>query len=104
MQRRVLAEKLGIPVRRVTLVNDAVAALWGLTVGPRAVMIQLGTGFTAAWRKRLGKEETFDHLAVGGPFDLRFELPKMVARMLDGREQVTGLKARALRHYGVKAD
>lgn len=103
MQKRVLSRELGIPARDLTLVNDGMVALWGASPEPAVILIQHGTGYTAAWRSRIGRERLFDHLAVGGPFDLRYALLTHVARMIDGREPDSPLRRATLRHYGIKS-
>jgi len=101
MQRRVIAKATGIPEKRMLLVNDGVAALGGASPEPALVMLQFGTEFTAAWRPAYGRERCFDNLSVGRPFDIRWSLVALVARMIDGREKATPLKRLALKHYGV---
>lgn len=96
-----VAAALELPPDRVTLVNDGIVALWGATDAPAAAIIQHGTGFTAAWRTRLGEERPFDHLNTGRQFDLRDQFPMAVSRMLDGRLPKTPLLTVALRHYGI---
>jgi N-acetylglucosamine kinase-like BadF-type ATPase len=92
MQHAALAGALAIPPDKLTLVNDGIAALWGATTAPAAVILQHGTGFTAAWRTAYGNEALFDHLGVGRCFNLRGEALALVARMIDGWAEPTALK------------
>lgn len=95
---------LGLPEQRVTLVNDGIVALWGAGPEERSAIVQHGSGFTAAWRREYGGETLFDHLSVGAIFDIRHELARTVARMIDGRMPATRLKELALEHYGVDVE
>jgi N-acetylglucosamine kinase-like BadF-type ATPase len=101
-QHAAVAEGLGIPPERLKLANDAIAALWGATRARAAAIVQHGTAFTAAFRPEPGSETLFDHLDVGGIFDLRQELVKAVGRMIDGRLRNTGLTDAVLKHYGIE--
>lgn len=101
-QQAAVSEGLGIPPERLTLANDALAALWGATRSAAAAIIQHGSAFTAAYRQEPGSETLFDHLDVGGIFDLRQELVKAVGRMIDGRLTNTGLTDAVLKHYGIE--
>ncbi|HUT55916.1 MAG TPA: BadF/BadG/BcrA/BcrD ATPase family protein [bacterium] len=101
-QHAALSEGLGIPPGRLKLANDAIAALWGATNARAAAIIQHGSAFTAAFRGEPGSETLFDHLDVGGIFDIRQELVKAVGRMIDGRLPKTGLLDAALKHYGIE--
>ena len=101
-QHAAVAEGLGIPPERLKLANDAIAALWGATKAGAAAIIQHGTAFTAAFRHEPGNETLFDHLDVGGMFDIRQELVKAVGRMLDGRLPKTWFTDAALKHYGIE--
>ncbi|MEK7476553.1 MAG: BadF/BadG/BcrA/BcrD ATPase family protein [Candidatus Coatesbacteria bacterium] len=102
-QLRQVSAALGIPARRIILVNDAIPALWGATDEPAAALIQHGSGWTAAWRRRPGGERLFDHLAAGHPFDIRYEVLPLVSRMLDGRAERTALADRVLGYFRVPA-
>ena len=55
-----------------------------------------------AYRRRLGAETLFDHLNVGGQFDIRHELVRQVARMTDRRTEVTSLMQSVLHHFGIE--
>jgi len=101
-QHASVAEALGLSPERVILVNDGVIALWGATARPTAAILQHGTGLTAAYRRRLGAETLFDHLNVGGQFDIRHELVRQVARMTDRRTEVTSLMQSVLHHFGIE--
>ncbi len=100
-QRDVIAEALDLPRERVSLVNDGIAALWGATSNPAALIVQHGSGFTSAFRSAFGQERLFDHLNVGKTFDLRAELIRQVARMIDGRVTPTPLRDAVLQHLGI---
>jgi len=95
---------LGIPAERTTLVNDAIIALWGSTPAPAACIQQFGSGFTAAYRARHGEEKLFDHLSVGGPFDIRREAVALVARMIDGRAEPAPLKEKLMACLGIESE
>lgn len=97
-----IAGAIGLPQDKVTLVNDGIVALWGACAAESAAIVQHGSGFTAAWRRAYGEETLFDHLNAGGVFDMRHELACAVARMIDGRLDVTPLKEIALAHYGIE--
>lgn len=101
MQHREISRALEFSERQLALANDGIAALWGATGAPAAAIIQLGSGFTGAWRRRHGGETLFDHLGMGGPFDIRRELARLVARMIDGRAETTPLKDAVLEHFGI---
>jgi len=103
-QLSAVSRAVGVPASKVSLVNDGIVALWGATSAPAAAILQHGTGFTAAYRTRIGGETLFDHLGVGRTFDLRWELPALVARMIDGRAESTPLKDAVLAHFGLAAD
>jgi N-acetylglucosamine kinase-like BadF-type ATPase len=96
-----ISHAIGIDKRKIKLVNDGVAALWGATSQERAAMIQFGSGFTAALRPAFGAERPFDHLDMGRIFDPRSEVIHLVQRMIDGRFPESGLKSRLLKHFGV---
>jgi len=96
-----IATALGLPEQRVTLANDGIVALWGASPEEKSAIVQHGSGFTAAWRREYGGETLFDHLSAGAIFDIRHEVARAVARMIDGRLPSTRLKELALAHYGV---
>jgi N-acetylglucosamine kinase-like BadF-type ATPase len=96
-----ISEAVGVPPTRVTLVNDGIAALWGASPDRASLIIQHGSGFTAAYRSDYGQEELFDHLSVGHAADMRYGLVTVVARMILGMIPVTPLKEAALAAYGV---
>ncbi|MHB9130266.1 MAG: N-acetylglucosamine kinase [Armatimonadota bacterium] len=104
MQHASLATALTLSPLRVTLVNDGIGALWGVSAHPAALIIQHGTGFTAAYRTRFGDEHLFDHLNVGQCFDVRRAVLKVVARMIDGRTTPTSLKDAVLRYLGITTE
>jgi len=100
-QYAAVVESVDLPGESVALVNDGIVALWAATSAPVAVILQHGTGFTGAFRSSHGDEQTFDHLGVGRTFDMRWELPTLIARMLDGRFDPTPLKQAVLAHFGI---
>lgn len=104
MQHAVIGEAMGLPGERLSLVNDGIAALWGATPASAAVMVQLGSGNTTAYRSRHGGETLFDHLNVTQLFDMRSGLIVMVARMIKGQTAATPLKEKALAFYGVREE
>jgi N-acetylglucosamine kinase-like BadF-type ATPase len=73
--------------------------LWASTDEPAAVIVQHGSGYTSGYRAVLGGEQLFDHLNVGGIFDMRGGVLRVVARMIDGREKPTGLKDAVVRFF-----
>jgi N-acetylglucosamine kinase-like BadF-type ATPase len=101
MQHAEIARAIGLPPERMTLVNDGIVALWAATPTPAAALLQHGSGFTGAYRRRHGEEVLFDHLHVGDTYDLRKGLVAAVARMIDGRQQPTPLKERTLAEFGI---
>lgn len=94
-----IAAAVGLPKNKITLVNDAIVALWGAAPDKASIIIQHGTDFTAAWRCDYGKETLFDHLNTGGIIDIRKELITLTSRMLDGRFPATPLKKTVLAHF-----
>jgi N-acetylglucosamine kinase-like BadF-type ATPase len=104
MQHAALSAALGIPRDRFILVNDGIVALWGATAAEAAVILQHGTGFTAAYRDAYGNERPFDNLDAGRFYDLRGEALALVARMIDGRAAVSPLKAAILAVLGYPAE
>ena len=102
-QHRELCRLTGLRPERSALVNDAIPALWGATPAPRSAIVQLGSALTSAYRPAPGAETVFDTLDLAGFYDLRREVVQVVARMLDGRLQRTGLADRILAHLGVGA-
>lgn len=101
MQHAEISRAIGLAPERVGLVNDGIVALWGATSAPAAVMVQHGSGFTAAYRSDYGGEMLFDHLSVADVFDLRSGLIALVARMINGMVAPTPLKEKALAFFGV---
>lgn len=103
MQHAALSECLEIARLNLALANDGIAGLWAASPSAKSVVVQHGTAFTNAYRSAYGNEQIFDQLDVGGMFDIRQALTRLVARMIDGRAPTTALKEAALRHYGVTA-
>jgi len=99
LQMGLVSKAIGVPRERIGLVNDGIAALWGATGAPAAAILQHGSGDVGAWRPRHGAEHAFSHLGVGGVFDMRVQLLRTVARMIDGRVEPTPLKDRTLAFF-----
>jgi N-acetylglucosamine kinase-like BadF-type ATPase len=104
MQHAEISRAVGIAPERVGLVNDGIVALWGATPSPAAVIVQHGSGFTAAYRSDHGRETLFDHLSVASVFDIRAGLIALVARMINGMAAPTPLKDNALAFFGIEED
>ncbi|MDP8222488.1 MAG: BadF/BadG/BcrA/BcrD ATPase family protein [Candidatus Lernaella stagnicola] len=102
-QRRSLARGLGIPEDEIALVNDGVAALWGGSDKQRAVILQLGTAFTAAYRSGFGSETPFDHLNAGVMMEVRRAILIAAARVWDGRLPKSILLELLLTHFEEKS-
>lgn len=98
-QKKTLFAGLGIPLAQGTLVNDGIVALWGGSGKQRAVILQLGTAFTAAYRSELGGEAPFDQLNAGVIFDLRHAVLTSTARVWDGRLPESILPGLVLEHF-----
>jgi N-acetylglucosamine kinase-like BadF-type ATPase len=101
-QHRLIARRLTLE-GRLTLVNDGVVALWGVSPAARSALVQHGSGITTAWREAYGAEAIYDSLDVAEVFDLRRAAIALTARMIDGRAAATGLRDRVLAHCGVEA-
>jgi N-acetylglucosamine kinase-like BadF-type ATPase len=104
MQHAEISRAIGLAPERVSLVNDGIVALWGAAPAPAAVIVQHGSGFTAAYRSDYGRETLFDHLAVAEVFDIRSGLIALVARMINGMVPPTPLKEKTLAFFGVEED
>lgn len=100
-QKKSLCRGLDIDPARAALVNDGVVALWGGSAAERAAILQLGTAFTAAYRRGLGTETPFDHLNAGIVIDVRRRILAACARVWDGRLPPSILPDLARRHFGV---
>jgi N-acetylglucosamine kinase-like BadF-type ATPase len=103
-QQQAVADSLGCKPERLTLVNDALVALWGASPAEKLALVQHGSGFTSAWRAKLGGEQVFDSLDAGQVFDLRRAAFSLTARMIDGRAPPTPLKDAILAHCAVPED
>jgi N-acetylglucosamine kinase-like BadF-type ATPase len=101
LQTRTLLKGVGVDPRRAKVVNDGVVALWGGTPAPRAVILQLGTAFTAAYRDGLGTEEPFDQYNAGVVLDVRRLILASCARVWDGRLPASALADLVMRHFGI---
>lgn len=91
-----------LQIKNITLVNDAVTALWGATDAEHAIILQHGTAFTSAIRDGYDNTYVFDSTDIGCIYDIREELIKLVARMIDGREETTPLKEATLKRFKVE--
>ncbi|NOZ87961.1 MAG: hypothetical protein GXP49_17205 [Deltaproteobacteria bacterium] len=99
-QHRLIAETCGLPKNRSFVMNDGVAALWGGSLEPRAMIVQVGSAYTAAYRLDFGKEVAFDHHNLGQYVDLRREIVTTAFRALEGREPGTPILDLVMRHFG----
>jgi N-acetylglucosamine kinase-like BadF-type ATPase len=99
IQTRTLLEPLGVPASRAKVVNDGVVALWGGSPKKRAVILQLGTAFTAGYRDGFGTETPFDHLNAGVLIEIRRIILASCARVWDGRLPKSILPELVLRHF-----
>jgi N-acetylglucosamine kinase-like BadF-type ATPase len=97
-QHAAICEGLDLSPAQLILVNDGVAALWGISPNSRLALVQHGSGLTAAYRAEPGLEAIFDSLDVGRIFDVRREGLRATARMLDGRLPRSLLADRVLAH------
>lgn len=97
-QRAAISEALGLSSAHLILVNDGIAALWGVAPYSRLALVQHGSGLTTAYRAEAGGETIFDSLDVGGIFDVRREGLRVTARMLDGRSARSLLADRVVAH------
>jgi len=104
VQFRGVCSAIGLPGRKVALVNDAIPALWGATDSPAAGLLQHGSGKTSALRTAFGGERLYDHLDAGLLYDIRGDLLRAVARMIDGRLPSSPLKAAALRYFRIRRE
>lgn len=96
-----LSKELGIDREKISLVNDAIIALWAATSNPRAIILQHGTAFTSAIRKNWHECWLFDSTDIGLMYDIRSELIAKVARMIDGRTPATPLKDKVLSQFNI---
>jgi N-acetylglucosamine kinase-like BadF-type ATPase len=102
LQTRTLLAGLRIDPSRARVVNDGVVALWGGSAAKRAVILQLGTAYTAAWRRGLGTEQPFDHLNAGVLVEVRRLILANCARAWDGRLPPSILPELILEHFEIK--
>lgn len=101
-QHRLIGQRLSC-TERLTLVNDGLVALWGVSPAERCALVQHGSGITTARRERYGQEIIYDSIDVAEVYDLRRAAIALTARMIDGRAPPTGLRDRVLAHCGVEA-
>ncbi len=99
VQLQAVSQALTIAPHKIRLVNDGIIALAGASMEPRSMIIQHGSGSTTAWRTSIGNEVIYDCLGVGQIADIRYDLQRLVARMIEGRHQRTPLVDAALQHY-----
>ena len=85
-QKKSLVKHLAVDDEKTTLVNDGVAALWGGAKSEAAVILQVGTGFTAGYRSKFGGEKPFDQVNCGVVVNPRIDFYITAARVLDGRD------------------
>ena len=95
-----LLRPLAIPADRAEIVNDGIAALWGGARSPQALVLQIGTGYTAAYRLAYGQETPFDQVNCGVVVNLRRDVLSFAARSLDGREEPSVLPKLLLVYFG----
>ena len=100
-QRESLFGPLGLNPATSTLVNDGIVALWGGTPRKRAAVLQIGSGFTGAYRDGYGAETSFDQFNVGLGINLRDEIYFHAFRSLDGREAKSILPNLVFEHFGI---
>lgn len=101
VQRRTLFKPLGLPLEKSILVNDGIVALWGGSAKKNALVLQIGTGFTAAYRRDYGSETPFDHFNMGLGINLRDAIYSTAFRVLDGRERPSILPELVMEHFGI---
>ncbi len=104
MQFKAISSRLGLPGSRLSLVNDAIPALWGASSHPASLILQHGTGITSAYRDACGNEKLFDHLNVCQLYDFRHETLAVTARMLSGLLPTGGLSDAVLDHLRISPD
>lgn len=100
-QKQSLTQLLLIPQSKATLVNDGIVALWGGCTQKRAVICQIGTGFTGAYRNGFGKATPFDQVNCGVVIQLRKSIYVTAARVLDGRAPASILPVLLMDYFGV---
>lgn len=102
IDKRILISKaLQLPAQKISLVNDAIIALWAGSKKQSAILLQHGTAFTSAIRKSSNESLLFDSTDIGRIFDIRQELLVLVARMIDGRKKSTSLKDETLSFFNI---
>lgn len=101
-QQAAIAHRYGLE-SRLTLVNDGIVALCGVSPAARLVLVQLGTGLTSAYRAEPGGETVHDSLDVGRIYDVRDAAIALAARMIDGRADPTPFLDAVLAYCGVPA-
>jgi N-acetylglucosamine kinase-like BadF-type ATPase len=101
IQHAGISDGLQIPPQNLILTNDGISALWSVSSSRQALILQIGSGFTSAYRTRFGDEKLFDHLNIGENYDIRKSAIKTVARMIDGRIKETQLKHALLEYLKI---
>ena len=104
LQFQAICRSYQIAPAQLTLVNDGVVALWGGSDRERAVILQLGTAYTSAYRSRFGEEAPLDHLNAGVQFEIRRHMLTTVARVMDGREKPSLMRDMVREHYGYASE
>ncbi len=99
-----LSEHLSFPQDKITLVNDAIIALWAGTDKPHVLLLQHGTAFTSAYRNSWSETEVFDSTDIGRIYDIRDELLVLVARMIDGRAESSPIKEKLLSYFEIQSE
>ena len=98
-QKNSLLRPLGIDQARATVVNDGIIALWGGANSKQALILQVGTGFTAAYRCQYGGETPFDVVNCGVIANVRRDIYVTSARVWDGREKPSILPALLMDYF-----
>lgn len=101
-QRKTLFSLLGMDPHKAVLVNDGVAALWGGARTETSIVLQVGTGFTAAYRDAYGREKPFDQVNCGVVVNLRRMVYVYAARSIDGRERKSVLPELLMQYFEEK--
>lgn len=101
-QRKSLFSILDIKPEKASLVNDGVVALWGGARSQASLILQIGTGFTAAYREAYGREMPFDQVNCGVLVNLRRMIYIYAARSLDGRERKSVLPELLMQYFDEK--
>lgn len=101
IQHAGISDGLQLSPTNLILTNDGISALWSVSPSRQALILQIGSGFTSAYRTRFGDEKLFDHLNTGDNYDIRKNAIKSVSRMIDGRIKETSLKNAVLEYLKI---